>query len=72
MKKLIITAILTAILPVFLASAEDKNDNGNPPDGKPKQCEGGKGQNGKCNGKNGNGKPKKGKPGEDGAPKTRS
>lgn len=61
MKKLILTAILTVILPVFLASAEN-NDNGNQPGGKQKQCEGGNGQ-GKCNGKNGNGKPKKkGKP----------
>jgi len=68
MKKLIITAILATILPVFLANAEDKNDNGNPPNGKPKQCQG-KGQGGKCNGKNGNGKPKKGgKPGDGGVP----
>jgi hypothetical protein len=60
MKKLIATAILAAILPAYLASAED-NNNGNPPDGKPKQHQGGK-----CHGKDGNGKPKKkGKPGAD-------
>jgi len=69
MKKLIISAILAAILPAFLASAEDKNDNGTPPAGKPKQCQGGKGPGGKCNGKNGNGKPKKKGPGQDGPQK---
>jgi len=58
MKKLILTAILAAILPAYLASAEDPT--GNPPDGKPKQGQG------KCHGKDGKGKPrKKGKPGED-------
>jgi hypothetical protein len=59
MKKLIITAILAAILPAYLATAEDQPGN---PDGKPKQ-----GQGGKCHGKDGKGKPKKkGKPGEEG------
>jgi uncharacterized protein YdeI (BOF family) len=66
MKKLIIIAILAAILPAFLARAEDTNDTGNPP--KPKQ-----GQGGKCHKQDGNGKQdpngkprKKGKPGPDG------
>jgi len=63
MKKLILTAILAAILPAYLASAADQNGNGNPPDGKPKQHQDGPGGHGKCN-KNGNGK--KGKPGPDG------
>ena len=68
MKKLIITAILAAILPAYLASAEN-NDNANPPAGKPKQCQGGKGPGGKCNGKNGNGKPMKKCPGPNGPQK---
>ena len=55
MKKLIITAILAALLPAYIATAA--NDNGNPPNGAPPQGQGGKG--GKCHGKNGNGKPKK-------------
>jgi hypothetical protein len=68
MKKLIITAILAAILPAYLATAEDQNGNGSSPDGKPKQ-----GQGGKCHGKDGNGKHrKKGQPGENGPQKNQN
>ncbi len=64
MKKLILTAILASGLPAFLATAEDKNDNGNPPDVKPRHHQGCKGPGGKCAGK-GNKPMKKDKPDDD-------
>jgi len=62
MKKLIITVILAAILPAYLANAEDQA--GNLADGKPKQ-----GQGGKCHKKDGNGKQGKKGPGKNGPKK---